>query len=73
MQTAAIYARVSTDWQAEHGYSLETQIAACEKYAADLGAASVTKYIDDGYSGAYLDRPRLDALRDALRAKIYEL
>lgn len=73
MQTAAIYARVSTDWQAEHGYSLETQIAACEKYAADLGAASVTKYIDDGYSGAYLDRPRLDALRDALRAKIYDV
>lgn len=73
MQTAAIYARVSTDWQAEHGYSLETQIAACEKYAADLGAVSVTKYIDDGYSGAYLDRPRLDALRDALRAKIYDV
>ena len=73
MQTAAIYARVSTDWQAEHGYSLETQIAACEKYARDLGAASVTKYIDDGYSGAYLDRPRLDALRDALQAKIYDV
>ena len=73
MQTAAIYARVSTDWQAEHGYSLETQVSACEKYAADLGAASVTKYIDDGYSGAYLDRPRLDALRDALRAKIYDV
>jgi len=73
MQTAAIYARVSTDWQAEHGYSLETQVSACEKYAADLGAVSVTKYIDDGYSGAYLDRPRLDALRDALQAKIYDV
>lgn len=36
MQTAAIYARVSTDWQAEHGYSLETQVSACEKYAADI-------------------------------------
>jgi site-specific DNA recombinase len=72
MQTAAIYARVSTDWQAEHGYSLETQVSACEKYAANLGAANVTKYIDDGYSGAYLDRPRLDALRDALQAKIYD-
>ena len=73
MQTAAIYARVSTDWQAEHGYSLETQISSCEKYAHDLGAVSVTKYIDDGYSGAYLDRPRLDALRDALQAKIYDV
>ena len=73
MPTAAIYARVSTDRQAEQGYSIETQIAACEKYAADLGAVSVTKYIDDGYSGAYLDRPRLDALRDALQAKIYDV
>lgn len=72
MQTAAIYARVSTDWQAEHGYSLETQVSACEKYAHDLGASTVTNYIDDGYSGAYLDRPRLDALRDALQARIYD-
>ena len=73
MPTAAIYARVSTDRQAEQGYSIETQIAACEKYAADLGAATVTQFVDDGYSGAYLDRPRLDALRDALRAKIYDV
>jgi len=72
MPTAAIYARVSTDRQAEQGYSIETQIAACEKYAADLGASAVTNYIDNGYSGAYLERPRLDALRDALQAKIYD-
>ena len=73
MPTAAIYARVSTDRQAEQGYSIETQIAACEKYAHDLGAASIIKFIDDGYSGAYLERPRLDALRDALQAKIYDV
>jgi len=73
MPTAAIYARVSTDRQAEQGYSIETQIAACEKYARDLGASTVTQFVDDGYSGAYLDRPRLDALRDALRAKIYDV
>ena len=72
MQTAAIYARVSTDWQAEHGYSLETQVSACEKYAHDLGASTITNYIDDGFSGAYLERPRLDALRDALQARIYD-
>jgi len=70
--SAAIYARVSTDIQAEHGYSIETQIAACEKYAQSLGASTIQKYIDDGYSGAYLERPALDSLRDALQMKLYD-
>ena len=72
MINAAIYARVSTDHQAEHGYSIETQIAACKQYADKIGATSVVNYVDDGYSGAYLERPRLDALREALRARIYD-
>ena len=53
---AAIYARVSTAAQAEHGYSLETQIEACKQKAISLGATSIKEYIDDGYSGAYLER-----------------
>ena len=73
MQTAAIYARVSTDKQAEQGYSLETQIAECRKKAADLGAGLVQEFIDDGYSGAYLERPALEQLRDALDAKTYNM
>lgn len=55
----AIYARVSTAQQAEHGYSLQTQVDACTKKAMELGATSVKNYIDDGYSGAYLERPAL--------------
>lgn len=63
---AAIYARVSTSQQAEHGYSLQTQIEACKKKADEMGIASYKIYTDDGYSGAYLERPALDRLRDDL-------
>lgn len=69
---AAIYARVSTAAQAEHGYSLETQIDACKQKAISLGATSIKEYVDDGYSGAYLERPALDNLRDAISANLHD-
>ena len=68
----AIYARVSTQQQVEHGYSLETQVEACRKKALELGATSIKEYIDDGYSGAYLERPKLDELRDAVGQKLHD-
>ncbi len=68
----AIYCRVSTDWQAEHGYSLETQAKACRERAKEIGAEIIKEYVDDGYTGAYLERPALEALRDALADKFYD-
>ena len=68
----AIYVRVSTQQQAEKGYSLQTQIDACKKKAEELGASSVKVYKDDGYSGAYLERPALDDLRDAVSQKLHD-
>ena len=68
----AIYARVSTQQQAEHGYSLETQVEACRKKALELGATSIKVYRDSGFSGAYLERPALDDLRDAVAQKLHD-
>lgn len=68
-QRAAIYARVSTDEQAEHGYSLQTQIDSCRKYAADNGFQVVAELREEGVSGAKLDRPELDKLRGMIDLK----
>ena len=63
----AIYARVSTQEQAEHGYSLGTQLEACRQKAQELGAVTIREYIDDGQSGEFLDRPALTELRKGLK------
>jgi site-specific DNA recombinase len=66
MTTIALYARVSTAQQEKQG-TIQSQLAALEIYAAEQGLAIAPehRYIDDGYSGARLDRPGLERLRDA--------
>lgn len=59
---AILYARVSTDEQAEKGYSLQSQLEALREYAARNGFDVVSEIKDD-YSGAKLDRPGLDMVR----------
>ena len=59
---AAIYLRVSTDDQAEHGVSLEVQDRECRAKAVELGASSITEYRDEGISGMKWERPGLQAL-----------
>ncbi len=62
----AAYARVSTERQAEN-QSIEQQLVALRAYAAAQGWALADEHIyrDNGWSGARLDRPALDRLRDA--------
>jgi site-specific DNA recombinase len=65
----ALYARVSTDRQVEK-FGIPSQIEALRKrcreknliplFDEDSGA-----FIDDGYSGAELDKPALNRLRQA--------
>ena len=69
---AAIYARVSTERQAERG-TIGSQVQALQAHVTAAGAELAGEYCDDGCSGARLDRPGLDALRDAAEAGLFEL
>jgi Resolvase, N terminal domain len=64
---AALYARVSTEAQADRG-TIGSQLQLLRAHIAAAGDELVGEYVDDGYSGARLDRPGLDALRDAAEA-----
>jgi site-specific DNA recombinase len=57
MKRAVIYARVSTERQADEGLSVDSQIQACRRKAEELGAAVVHVYRDDGISGRTDARP----------------
>ena len=73
MRRAAIYARVSSEDQAKHGYSLPDQVAECERRARELEAEPAPPFIDDGISGSTLDRPALQRLRDEVEAGSFDL
>jgi site-specific DNA recombinase len=65
----AIYARVSSDQQAET-HTIASQVAALqERVAADgLVVSAAMQFFDEGYSGATLVRPALERLRDVVAA-----
>jgi site-specific DNA recombinase len=65
MQQGAIYARVSSEQQAD-AHTIESQVAALrERAAADRYVlAPELEFLDVGYSGATLARPALERLRD---------
>ena len=62
---AAIYARVSSDQQREK-HTIQSQTAALIEYAKAHGytVPPVWQFQDEGYSGATLSRPGLEAIRD---------
>ena len=67
-KTAVLYARVSTDEQARGGYSLAQQIEALRAYAAAEGYEVLEEVADPGQSGASLERPGMDRVRDLVAA-----
>jgi site-specific DNA recombinase len=65
LKTAAIYARVSTEKQ-EKEETIESQMDALRSAARERGYELPSEYVfaDEGLSGAHLDRPGLERLRD---------
>jgi hypothetical protein len=68
---AALYARVSTDAQQARG-TIGSQLELLRERVTAEGDELVAEFRDDGHSGARLDRPGLDALRDAAEAGLIE-
>ena len=68
---ALIYARVSTDEQTK-GYSLRTQIDDSKSYAIERGYTVLETFTED-YSGASIDRPVLNKVRDFLAREDIEV
>lgn len=70
---AVIYVRVSTEEQAQSGYSINAQIekliATCKLNNWEL----VEKYVDDGYSAKNLDRPNIQRLIEDSKAGKFNL
>lgn len=56
------YMRVSTEKQAEEGNGLDSQRRDIQAYAGKNGMLISDWYIDDGYTGANMDRPALQRL-----------
>ena len=66
-----LYARVSTERQQERG-TVGSQLEALRTAAQADGHEVIEEFVDDGYSGARLDRPALDRLRDAAEAGVLD-
>jgi site-specific DNA recombinase len=67
MKTVALYARVSSDHQAQK-QTIDSQLEALENRATSDGHLVLPsdRYVDDGFSGTTLIRPALERLRDRI-------
>jgi site-specific DNA recombinase len=72
--SVALYARVSSDKQREEG-TIASQLQELRQFAERESLCLDERhiYLDEGKSGYYLDRPGLDALRDAARDGLVDL
>ena len=63
-----MYARVSTSHQAQDGYSLRQQTETLREHAEREGYQVLEAVTDDGWSGASLDRPGIDRIRELVES-----
>ena len=57
-----LYIRVSTEAQAEEGYSIGAQQERLEAYCRAMGWKNYQLYTDPGFSGSNLNRPQMQRL-----------
>ena len=67
MKHTALYLRVSTEAQADEGYSLAAQAEKLEAYCRMKGIMQFQRYVDGGFSGSNLTRPAITELVEAIR------
>ncbi|CAM3901389.1 recombinase family protein [Alicyclobacillus pomorum] len=66
--TIALYCRVSTDEQAQHGFSIDHQKERLAAFCESQGWKDYEHYVDDGYTGTNLNRPQLTRLIRHIRS-----
>ena len=70
----ALYARVSTAMQAEHGYSIEAQKETVKKECKQKGWKIVDEYIDAGISGKKItNRPEMQRMLEDIRKNKFDV
>ncbi len=72
MKHTALYLRVSTEAQADEGYSLAAQAEKLEAYCRMKGIEAFHRYVDGGFSGSNLTRPAVTELIEAIRGGAVE-
>lgn len=72
MKHTALYLRVSTEAQADEGYSLAAQAEKLEAYCRMKGISQFRRYVDGGFSGSNLSRPAVGELIEAIRGGAVE-
>ena len=65
----ALYIRVSTDAQAEEGYSIEAQQDMLMGYCKSKQIEKYEFYIDGGFSGSNIERPEITRLIEDIKQK----
>ena len=62
MEKAVVYARVSSEEQAKHGFSIDNQKRQCIEFAEKQGYSVTKVFVDEGKSAKNLERPEIQEL-----------
>jgi site-specific DNA recombinase len=72
-ERVAVYARVSTEMQAEEGLSIAAQLTEMREFVAARGWTVVSEFVDAGITGQTLDRPGLQSLLTAAEQDAFDI